>query len=146
MPADLRWDTGTGKEGAHGAQEEAREGHTLSARVRPERVWREVEAAYYLCARREGDAALQRVARRDANVTDAVLSTALKELVVDGVVKRRSFDEVPPHVEYSLTGRGESVVPILRDICRWAGQTHRQVTSDAPRQCQVCDYVDVEIG
>ena len=81
-----------------------------------------------------------------ANVTDAVLSTALKELVVDGVVKRRSFDEVPPHVEYSLTGRGESVVPILRDICRWAGQTHRQVTSDAPRQCQVCDYVDVEIG
>mgnify|MGYP000844458699 FL=1 len=81
-----------------------------------------------------------------ANVTDAVLSTALKELVVDGVVKRRSFDEVPPHVECSLTGRGESVVPILRDICRWAGQTHRQVTSDAPRQCQVCDYVDVEIG
>ena len=80
------------------------------------------------------------------DVTDAVLSTALKELVVDGVVKRRSFDEVPPHVEYSLTGRGESVVPILRDICRWAGQTHRQVTSDAPRQCQVCDYVDVEIG
>lgn len=80
------------------------------------------------------------------NVTDAVLSTALKELVADGIVKRRSFDEIPPHVEYSLTRRGESVVPILRDICRWAGKTHRQVTPDAPWQCQVCDYVDVEIG
>ena len=38
-----------------------------------------------------------------------------------------------------------SVVPILRDICKWAGLTNREVTTDAPRQCQVCDFVDVKV-
>ncbi|MGI6230538.1 MAG: winged helix-turn-helix transcriptional regulator [Tractidigestivibacter sp.] len=80
-----------------------------------------------------------------ANVTDAVLSSALKELMASGIVARKSFDEIPPHVEYSLTKRGQSVVPILQDICRWAGLTYREVTSDAPRQCQTCDYVDVNV-
>ena len=80
-----------------------------------------------------------------ANVTDAVLSAALKDLMASGIVDRRSFDEVPPHVEYSLTERGRSVVPILREICQWAGITNREVTTDAPRQCQTCDYVDVSV-
>ncbi|WP_130813055.1 helix-turn-helix domain-containing protein [Olsenella sp. Marseille-P4559] len=79
------------------------------------------------------------------NVSDAVLSSALKELIADGMVLRESFDEIPPRVEYSLTKRGLSAVPILRSICRWSGLTHREVTSDAPRQCQVCDYVDVTV-
>ena len=38
-----------------------------------------------------------------ANVSDAVLSAALKELMADGIVARESFDEIPPRVEYSLT-------------------------------------------
>lgn len=79
------------------------------------------------------------------NISDAVLSSSLKELLRDGLVQRRSFDEIPPRVEYSLTERGESVVPILRDICKWAGLTNREVTTDAPRQCQVCDFVDVKV-
>jgi DNA-binding HxlR family transcriptional regulator len=78
------------------------------------------------------------------NVSDAVLSASLKELIASGMVLRQSFDEIPPRVEYSLTPRGLSAVPILRSICAWAGQVHREVTSDAPRQCQTCDYVDVE--
>ncbi|MEE8717373.1 MAG: helix-turn-helix domain-containing protein [Coriobacteriales bacterium] len=79
------------------------------------------------------------------NVSDAVLSSSLKELMADGMVRRESFDEIPPRVEYSLTERGASVMPILRAICRWAGITHREVTQDAPRQCQSCDYVDVRV-
>ncbi len=76
-----------------------------------------------------------------ANVSDAALSAALKELIADGIVARRSFDEIPPRVEYSLTEKGASVVPILQDICRWAGLFHREVSADAPRHCQQCDYV-----
>lgn len=74
------------------------------------------------------------------NISDAVLSSSLKELMADDLVARRSYDEIPPRVEYSLTPKGLSVIPILQSICRWAGLFHREVTSDAPRQCQRCDY------
>ena len=51
------------------------------------------------------------------NITDAVLASALKELISDGVIDRHQYDEIPPRVEYSLTEKGKSVVPILQDIC-----------------------------
>ena len=56
-----------------------------------------------------------------ANITDAVLATTLKELIADGILVRQSYDEIPPRVEYSLTTKGTSVVPILQSICRWSG-------------------------
>lgn len=74
------------------------------------------------------------------NISDAVLSSSLKELIADDLVARHSYDEIPPRVEYSLTRKGVSVVPILQSICHWAGMFHREVTADAPRQCQLCDY------
>ena len=75
------------------------------------------------------------------NVSDAVLSSSLKELMADGILSRRSYDEIPPRVEYALTPKGESALPVLQQICRWAGMFHREVTDCAPRQCQMCDYV-----
>ena len=74
------------------------------------------------------------------NISDAVLSSSLKELIADNLIERHSFDEIPPRVEYSLTQKGTSVIPILQSICRWAGMFHRTVTDDAPRRCQRCDY------
>ena len=59
--------------------------------------------------------------REMANITDAVLATTLKELIADGIIHRRQFDEIPPRVEYCLTETGTSVLPILRRICQWAG-------------------------
>ena len=53
------------------------------------------------------------------NITDAVLSSTLKKLITNGLIQRKSYDEIPPKVEYSLTEKGESVVPILQSICRW---------------------------
>ena len=60
------------------------------------------------------------------NVSDAVLSAALKELISDQIVFRQSFNEVPPHVEYSLTETGQSLVPILQSLCTWVGLYHRR--------------------
>lgn len=57
-----------------------------------------------------------------SNITDAVLSAALKELIADGMALRRSYDEIPPRVEYSLTDKGLSAVPILQSICRWSAE------------------------
>lgn len=76
------------------------------------------------------------------NITDAVLASTLKELIRDGIVQRRSYDEIPPRVEYSLTDKGYSVVPILQSICRWAGIY--QVDTEEPKlaHCLKCRYRD----
>ncbi len=74
------------------------------------------------------------------NITDAVLAATLKELIADGIVNRRSFDEIPPRVEYSLTEKGESVVPILQNICQWAGVFYKDGNENEMVQCQKCDH------
>lgn len=38
----------------------------------------------------------------------------------------RSYDEIPPRVEYSLTDKGRSVVPILKSICQWSGTFYKE--------------------
>ena len=75
-----------------------------------------------------------------ANVSDAVLSASIKELMADDMVNRCQYDEIPPRVEYALTRKGKSVVPILQDICKWAGLFHREITEDAPAHCKSCDF------
>ena len=74
------------------------------------------------------------------NITDAVLSSILKELIASGMVSRKSYDEIPPRVEYSLTQKGQSVVPILKSICRWSGAFYRDETDTPMIQCKKCDY------
>ena len=78
--------------------------------------------------------------REMGDVTDAVLAAALKELQTAGIVERKSSDEIPPRVEYCLTERGRSVVPILRSICRWAGLCRREEQGGVPAHCRRCDY------
>ena len=74
------------------------------------------------------------------NITDAVLAAALKELITGEIVVRKSHDEIPPRVEYSLTDKGKSVVPILQSICQWAGLYHKEDYNNAMVHCQKCDY------
>lgn len=52
------------------------------------------------------------------NITDAVLAATLKELIEAGIIERKSYDEIPPRVEYYLTEKGKSVAPILQSICQ----------------------------
>lgn len=48
-----------------------------------------------------------------ANITDTVLAAALKELIANNMVQRIQYEEIPPRVEYSLTERGKTAVPLL---------------------------------
>lgn len=52
------------------------------------------------------------------------LSSTLKELEADGLVHREEYPQIPPKVEYSLTERGKSLIPILDGMCEW-GDKHR---------------------
>lgn len=63
------------------------------------------------------------IKRALGNVTHKMLSNQLKELERDGVIIRTEYPQVPPKVEYSLSGLGKSFMPILQEICRW-GQEH----------------------
>lgn len=76
-----------------------------------------------------------------ANITDAVLALTLKEMIRDGIIDRKSYDEIPPKVEYSLTGKGRSVVPILQNICKWSGAFYKERSEgDVMTQCRKCDH------
>jgi DNA-binding HxlR family transcriptional regulator len=57
-------------------------------------------------------------------LTKKMLTQHLRELERDGIVHRKVFAEVPPHVEYSLTRHGESLKPILKLMSAW-GTRHR---------------------
>ncbi len=78
--------------------------------------------------------------REMGNITDAVLAAALKELITNGIIKRQSYDEIPPRVEYSLTEKGNSVIPILQSICQWAGVFYKDDSRNEMIQCKKCDY------
>ena len=52
------------------------------------------------------------------------LSVTLKELEADRLVHREEYPQIPPKVEYSLTERGKSLIPILDSMCDW-GELHR---------------------
>jgi DNA-binding HxlR family transcriptional regulator len=52
-------------------------------------------------------------------ITNTMLATSLKEMENDGLVERKQYMEMPVRVEYSLTAKAESIVPILLQLKKW---------------------------
>ena len=52
-------------------------------------------------------------------VTHKMLSSQLKELENSGMIERKEYPQVPPKVEYRLSEKGKSVMPILSAFCKW---------------------------
>lgn len=52
-------------------------------------------------------------------ITYKTLSSTLKQLESDGLIHREEYPQIPPKVEYSLTERGKSLIPILDQMCDW---------------------------
>ena len=52
-----------------------------------------------------------------------VLTSNLRAMEEDGLLKREVFAEVPPRVEYTLTDRGRSLEPVI-DAMRVWGEAH----------------------
>lgn len=53
------------------------------------------------------------------SITQRMLTKQLRELENDNLIHREVYAEVPPKVEYSLTEKGHSVIPVLEAICQW---------------------------
>lgn len=52
-------------------------------------------------------------------ITNTMLASSLKELELDGLVSRIQFNEIPPHVEYSLTEKGKDLLPVFYEMTKW---------------------------
>jgi DNA-binding HxlR family transcriptional regulator len=60
------------------------------------------------------------IKKKTAGITPAVLSSSMKELERDGLVRRVQYEEIPPRVEYTITEHGRELWPIIHRLAHWA--------------------------
>jgi DNA-binding HxlR family transcriptional regulator len=73
-----------------------------------------------LWALRNGVRRFSALQREIPNVKQGPLTSQLKELIDSGLISRKSYNEVPPRVEYSLTDKGEGFLFVLNQMDTWA--------------------------
>ena len=62
-------------------------------------------------------------------ISEKMLIQDLKEMQADGVVTRKDFKEVPPHVEYALTPFGRSLYAALVPLCEWGALHTKRIAA-----------------
>lgn len=53
------------------------------------------------------------------NISSKVLTQQLKDLEAFGFVSRKTYDQIPPRVEYSVTEFGKTLIPIMKAMFDW---------------------------
>ncbi|MCI5723949.1 MAG: helix-turn-helix transcriptional regulator [Erysipelotrichaceae bacterium] len=61
------------------------------------------------------------------DITNTMLTKALRELEDDGLISRKQYNEIPPHVEYSLTTMGRGLIPVFYSIMNWGFQFEKDL-------------------
>ena len=77
-------------------------------------------------------------------VTQRMLTLQLRELEQDGVISRKIFAEIPPHVEYSLTEFGKTLEPILLLMLDW-GATYTSKIKEIKLAQAATELQEVEL-
>lgn len=57
--------------------------------------------------------------RKIGTITYKTLSAELKEMEKDGLIIRKEYPQIPPKVEYSLSDKGRSLLPLMEEMCKW---------------------------
>ena len=65
-------------------------------------------------------------------ITNTMLTTTLRDLERLGIVHREQFNEIPPHVEYSLTEKGKALLPVFFELAKWGETYFDQTTQEQP--------------
>lgn len=71
--------------------------------------------------------------RRVPGASEKMLIQQLRALEASGLIARRSFPQVPPHVEYSLTDWGRRLNEALGPVCEW-GEAYARARGDRPQR------------
>ena len=77
------------------------------------------------------------IKRKLGDITNMMLAQSLKELEADGLINRTQYNEVPPHVEYSLTAKGAGALPMLTAAAEWA--IKEMDSENLKPYCQECN-------
>ena len=72
-----------------------------------------------LIALRGGTLRFSELRRKAAGVSERMLAQTLQQLEGDGLLVRRSYPVVPPHVEYSLTEFGQEAAQHVEALADW---------------------------
>ena len=64
------------------------------------------------------------------DISQKVLTTTLRTLETDGLICRKVFAEVPPRVEYSLTERALTLIPLIDSLINWAADNMADIVRD----------------
>jgi len=102
--------------------ERLRRGELLSAACPSRDVLRHVTSRWgvlVLLVLADGTQRFSGLRRRIGGVSEKMLAQTLQWLEQDGLVARREFPVVPPHVEYSLTPMGVEVAEHVRGLADW---------------------------
>ena len=89
----------------------------FAAKWKPEILWH----------LRERPRRFNELKRLVGDVSQKMLTTQLRALVHDGLVRRKQYDEVPARVEYSTTALGRAVYPVLEEVYQWWHKRWREV-------------------
>ena len=68
--------------------------------------------------------------RQIPDISQKSLTQTLRTLEEDGFVSREVFPEVPPRVEYSLTPRALSFLPLVENMINWAKENMEEIIKD----------------
>lgn len=68
--------------------------------------------------------------KRIPNITNSVLTSALRNLETWGLVHRTQFNEMPPRVEYVPTEKGKSLLPVCHAIVKWGSENSLNISSE----------------
>ena len=74
--------------------------------------------------------------REIPDISQKMLTVTLRALEEDGYVTRTVYPEVPPRVEYALTGRARSLLPHINALIGWASENMDAIVKDRKRACK----------
>ena len=64
------------------------------------------------------------------DISQKMLTSTLKTLESDGLIERKAYPEVPPRVEYSVSKRGDTLIPIIEELIAWASRNMKKIVQD----------------
>lgn len=68
--------------------------------------------------------------RSISGITHKMLSVQLKELESEGLILRKEYHQIPPKVEYSMTQKGATLLPILGMLYDWGKENMIKQTNE----------------
>lgn len=72
--------------------------------------------------------------RNIPSMSEKVLSQVLRQLTVDGIIRRELFPDVPPRTEYSLTALGQTLLPHVEALISWGRDNFDTIMSNRQNQ------------